>query len=773
MAKTEEIHEIIITGNPKRLQDAEKEYSASLKRMEQSDKRLTDSTKANNRLQIIEANAKQKSLTEVEKRITQTLSSELDARKQVQKSELQKELLDYRNAASEKIRIQRQLDADMRKTQILGSRTQQKADLFSQQQDLAKYSLSGGILPSIGGITTQVASLNAYRKTLAPMSQEAGIVTQRINELNGTLGRHSTSLRQVGGDLLKTTAGYIGLSIGLQQVAQFYKESFKEGARFEQISSIIKVTAADMEKFKIAAGGMVDDTAMLQMIQYGRNLEKTDTDIQNAILQARTLSKVTGDDLKTSYDRIVKGSDGYLKTISSLNLSKTKFNEILKEEVKSLGGVTEMEEMENGQKELNIKNLSAEQQLKVRTSAFNKLFAESYGDISNAQLDTIEKTKAMGTAWDEFKEGFGKGMLNIIDDLTKFAGMTGDSAERFVQFQEAAKNFGESIFTIFTFGPATQLFIWAEHVKSDLQDIVGEWLGLKQTMEAGIAARVNLPVTGAGGAHKYIELGDIIPKGSSGRSGSTPRAETEKEILSLIDQEQKKLIDLNKELQVNIGIIGAELEIRNKIREVDERIFFLRTGMKQGIDFTGIQPKNLTDIINSGVIPHIGARGNFEENFGALEGKYRLEEEANKQDIEAFNMMKNYSQEMLGFFGGMDATTQKILDTFFNILEGILSGGKSGGIFGMLAGTLLSFIPGGGFLGGLFGGGGPGPGPRPGGLAGGLGGGDNFIHSPMMGGMKPVVLHFHSKFDKFDAINISKALSDATGVANIKVFTNE
>lgn len=192
---------------------------------------------------------------------------------------------------------------------------------------------------------------------------------------------------------------------------------------------------------------------------------------------------------------------------------------------------------------------------------------------------------------------------------------------------------------------------------------------------------------------------------SSSRGGSKSTTEA-KEILNLIQEQEKILKDLNEQLILNAGYSGAILEINEKIKEANEKIYFYKTGITEEerrrnvlvnnpisntIENTGtyqtyqggnsfIQSKDI-QVIFEGMLKPLGDAftGIFDTIGNSLQNISIFFGEAGQSFIsdmiEGFNRILSIVQFISSIF-----ETMKAVNSLIGIVSGIFTGGASLGL---------------------------------------------------------------------------------------------
>jgi hypothetical protein len=569
---SQEIHEIIFSINLQAIKEAEAQT-----------KRLLEAEKTSSKLSIEQEKQK-------------TVSINLEGKKRLQDNQAtnrlllsdnqaanQKALIEYKNTEAQKIKAAQQTAREISKFQ--GQSMPLPAPGSLQQLRNVRSGLTGQLTSGLG---TSGQLLGAA---------EIAALEQGLAKVNPQIKQHEAALRSAGQEkklfsqatlqnLQSLTLFGFGLTMVAGYILRFDEQAFLLAAKNEQLRGNFKGTEDELLNLKAAFANTVDGGKVLQLSNQASLLGiRLDQQAKFADV-ARLAGQKMGIDTAESFETLLKSTEFVGRAIISLGLSKTKYNEITKGLVASLGGETEMMANENGQKELTIKNLTAEQQQKIRIEALNKLVADSYGDISNAEVTTYEKTQQITVIFDALKEGLGKGLIKTLDDTSGALGKVSESqkdlAKRTEDLKSAMADWAEYI----SIGPLPLALLELKKLTDDVSTAVGYLFG---TIESH-TARGNIPTDILNLIPKtkgiiedpikkflagFVSLPGIPAeegKTPSGKTGTAKEIKDKEELLSLLEQEKKKKDDLLKQLELNSDSLQAQLEIWQKIIEAQYRI---------------------------------------------------------------------------------------------------------------------------------------------------------------------------------------------------------
>jgi hypothetical protein len=244
VANEKEIWEIELDIKANKLTEINLKYEQSLQKVKEGEKRLTDSLKAEN---------KQKTADKL---------SELRVTEAMIKQSLDKELLIIKNNNAQEMQLMRQADAEKRRL-----RAQSDAQLKAQSKLDSKFTGQSTTLGSIGAVNEQIKYFRGLRDAAANNTTQFGIYTQKVkdlqlqkNQLVGSTAKLTDSIKTYG-------IGLVGVT-GLQQLFNLSLES----ARFETQRANFQGTTADIELFRIATAGTVDDGSLIKLSNQASDL---------------------------------------------------------------------------------------------------------------------------------------------------------------------------------------------------------------------------------------------------------------------------------------------------------------------------------------------------------------------------------------------------------------------------------------------------------------------------------------------------------------------
>lgn len=311
-------------------------------------------------------------------------------------------------------------------------------------------------------------------------SREANFAEQQARKLTGTHKSLSSSLLSTAKDLVA-----MGLQFeAARRTMKFFWESFQEGAKLEQLRGSFKGSADDLERLKTAAGGLVDDTQILQLSNVASGLNNS-MEQQIKLWQAsRMIARATGRDITEVFNGLIRGEEGMTRGLIASGISRARYNELITESVKRMGGEVEQIAGSQGTKELNIKNLDSETQSRVRQQVMLQVITEQYGDLNNIESTNYEKTQQLIVGVKELKEQFGLGLSigvsQTANEISKLTSISGKNIDVLKILGQTAQVVGQ-VFAAGKFG-ITGWVIELFSLEAKLRDVTAGWMGLGNTI---------------------------------------------------------------------------------------------------------------------------------------------------------------------------------------------------------------------------------------------------------------------------------------------------
>ena len=426
-------------------------------------------------------------------------------------------------------------------------------------------------------------------------------------------------------------ASYVGISGGIAGAIALIKNSIS--AYIQQEKAIMSLNFA-LGKNAEATARLTERAAELQDKSiYGDELiiqaeaflalqGRTEEQINKVISAAIDLSAVTGKDLMTSVKELDQTYEGSVLTLGRLD---NRLRDLSEEQLKNGDAITIIAKKYKGLGE----------------------------EVGNTDAGKIEKAKNL---WSDFTEELGK--FAVLGDPIRRA--TQGWAKEFADLGETLVN--NTLWLTGLHKEAEKPIKVQIDVETNISDLTKNVWSVLFGQDLRHVGKTKDIQAGKGTPSKLTTKTD--------KTGSSPK-EIKEEELRLLVIEQEKLDKLKIKLDANLGVLGAELEIRKEILEVVKRMMFLEEGMWK----TGATPLKFNEDILKGM--EISPRG---EPIQDPEARQRFEdamaeyqEEMNDLMISAFGESLDIASQISTIFGGAADEIINAFRTAYSLANSIAS----------------------------------------------------------------------------------------------------
>lgn len=648
---------------------------------------------------------------EREKRKTAQLRAELDRRYLDVKSAYAKELqaqktgdeLKIKQAVKERIAKTRELnlyEIEVKKTnRLLVEDTKQahRLEILSFKNKIKEMSSAPRTnLRGTIGSEAYVRQLQGARTTMLPTSPEFAQTTALINRYKDTLkqsGIEVKSLAQnIRGELTSALSSSAGAFIGVAGAVKLFNMSL-ESARFETLKANFQGTTADIELFRKATSGTVDDASLIKLSNQATDLG-VGLDKQAILFSlAEDAADKYGTSVEEGFQKVVFATEGNTKGLKMLGIQKGQFEELVKSMTESL------------QREGVVIDADTEKQ--IRLDAILKLSGKTIDDVKNKVQDSADKHEQFIVIVKNLSLAYGGDLFNAVTGVGTAYRVVTEIASKLNTVIDIQKNIIMS-----------SVSAW-QNLTSQIP-IVGDaisWLADRYRDLAGAQSQTAEKTFVDAGAD-FIEAFDPNQTPSKTRQGGNANAlkrsgtkgsgfskiveETQQE-LNLVKQLEAELVKQNAILDANRGDIGAERQIRADILEIEKQIYRYRTGIVNDNKFKMTSPVDQLRQWNSTFSPKgVGINPRALNDPRGDMSSEEIDKLLNGMEI-SFDDVRGYASQTSQFFESILSNAGLTDSAFGRILSAVNQVLNTGGsLFGMFD-TFLSFIPGGSVAGGAIG----------------------------------------------------------------------
>jgi hypothetical protein len=538
-----------------------------------------------------------------------------------------KDLADHKAALREKAAADKQYAASIRNA----PRTKLAGEIGSLGYVQQLQNKQAGMLPGSQEFTQTGALITRYKAQLTAAGVDVRSLSQKIG------GEFTESLNKSRTGMLVSGASIIYLIGQLRQLGTAFKNALNEGAQFgvykDNFTSIaggVEQAREQLELLRSASTGNLDEQ---ELILYTNKMRLLGFSVKDTA-ELLDLIDVQSDKVKIGFQEGEKVLQNYILTgrsrsLKELAINVTDVNKAIKEQT----GLTEEQ----------VKKLDDETAQRVRLNGILALNIGTVGDLNNKQKDNADKIKSVETALKNVTLNYQLTVANGIIKYSEALGISDKSMESTIgkvgfvgksltdllpllvmikiAFPAAFASvlpvlgavglqIGGLILLVKSFTDSIPAMVNAYKFAQDV--ISGENIG--ESFQRGVDRheKQQNPKTseelGIDVGNKYVEgviqgiqdrkkeaeekanlMKDIKSQMDAldkKKTGSKTKKEKEEE-LNLIKLQEIELAKLQKQLQANLGDIGAELDLKMKIRDVEREIKRLR----EGDPFKPITPK--------------------------------------------------------------------------------------------------------------------------------------------------------------------------------------
>lgn len=193
---------------------------------------------------------------------------------------------------------------------------------------------------------------------------------------------------------LMGTLGKLGLAFGAMELVQFGARAVKAGAQLDVLRSNFIGTTQDIELFRKATAGTVDDASLIKLSNYASELNLSLEQQALAFGLAEDAADKFGGTVEEGFNKFVLASEGSKKALKNLGVSQAEYDKAIKEILKTTG--------------YRIEQLDLESQAEIRKQAILKASGLTLDDINKKQQDNADKIESFSTAWKNLEAAIGK-----------------------------------------------------------------------------------------------------------------------------------------------------------------------------------------------------------------------------------------------------------------------------------------------------------------------------------------------------------------------------
>lgn len=580
------------------------------------------------KLESLKASLKQKqSLLDADIKRQQVLRDhakkmENDAERHGNREKL-KEMIAFRKMMESQLRV---MEADMR---LLRSKdlSEFKSNLKEKDKAQKEYDRSLRNAPKTNfkgaiGSESYVSQLVSSQKRMLPGSDEyvqTGVLIERYKtqlksagvEIQTLSGKIQTGLKGALNDASKSfiTGGLAaaGAAVSINALWQ----AMQKGVELLELKANFEGTAVQLNNLREATNRTVTEAGLIKLSNQAQDLGISLED--QVVLFA--LSERAGDKYGTSIEenmrKAINVTEGMTKGVKELGIQKAEYEKILTGLVKTAGGEIEFLQAEGQERELTIKKLDPEIQKRLRLQALIQASGITYEQALNQQSswnDTLQESiVSLQDLWTYAGIAL-TAIVNFATPIGPLAKTIRDLNKEIAELPGEIENFDRAILSL-----VNDIPLIGSSLKGVLEDM-GQFIGIldqasdamrnlqnsqmismdnivegwKGTYEQGVNQLMLLKQISREEAETilkpYVHFAKENDAENSNKTTKTnkgsksPSVKEKEEELNLVKLQEQELKKLQLQLEKNKGDVGAELELKRKILDVEREIHRLKFG---------------------------------------------------------------------------------------------------------------------------------------------------------------------------------------------------
>ena len=248
------------------------------------------------------------------------------------------------------------------------------------------------------------------------------------------------SLSSTNKELTSTNKSLDAFGIGLNALASgaitaFVVKAANMGAELSVLRSNFIGSSKDIELFRKATAGTVDDGSLIKLSNYASDLGVNLEDQAKLFSLAEDAADKYGGTVESNFERVINASDGSAKGLRSVGISTKDFGE----EVEKL----------TGKMGLKLDAMTADEQQNIRLQAIYNLTGTTLETVNNKTQDSKDKMDSLQVTVMNATASFGEGLVgslnSTVETLGQLSSVTETAGIKLFTFNEIAASIGSAI----------------------------------------------------------------------------------------------------------------------------------------------------------------------------------------------------------------------------------------------------------------------------------------------------------------------------------------
>ncbi len=228
--------------------------------------------------------------------------------------------------------------------------------------------------------------------------------------------------------------------IGLNALASgaitaFVVKAANMGAELSVLRSNFIGTAKDMELFRKATAGTVDDAGLIKLSNYASDLGVSLQDQAKLFSLAEDAADKYGGSVESNFERVINASDGSAKGLRSVGVSVKDFGDEVDKLTKTMG--------------VNLDAMTADEQQNIRLQAIYNLTGTTLETVNQKTQDSKDKMDSLQVTITNLTAEFGEGLVKSLSSTVNMLGSVSDAAGKtgfqLLTFNQVVASIGSAI----------------------------------------------------------------------------------------------------------------------------------------------------------------------------------------------------------------------------------------------------------------------------------------------------------------------------------------
>lgn len=262
-------------------------------------------------------------------------------------------------------------------------------------------------------------------------------ITSEFNEQG--INSLRNSLKGVDTQVKTTKQSFDQMGIGLQALASgaltaFIVKAVNMGAELNVLRSNFIGSAKDIELFRKATAGTVDDGSLIKLSNYASDLGVNLEDQAKLFSLAEDAADKYGGSVESNFERVINASDGSARGLRAVGVSTKDFEQELNKLVATTGK--------------HLDALDSEEQQNLRLQAIFNLTGVSIQSVNDKTQDTKDKMDSLQVTITNLTSQFGRGLITGFNDMASGLDRVSKSAGlASINFESFAFILGKAVFS--------------------------------------------------------------------------------------------------------------------------------------------------------------------------------------------------------------------------------------------------------------------------------------------------------------------------------------